>query len=120
MFFKAGYGKINLANKSSKQGQKRVVVMQDFEAVEAVEIVEVIEVVGTLLKDAGVSVKSVNCTNQPDQFVVELGAQPGSWAHVEQQLLDADFALVGWGNGTGYRCLVRDIAYVVEKRLHNV
>jgi hypothetical protein len=77
------------------------------------------EVVCTLLEDAGVSVKSVKSTSQPDQFVVELGALPGSWAALEQALLHADFALIGWGNGTGYRCLVRDMAYAVEKRLQS-
>ena len=77
------------------------------------------EVVCSLLEEAGLTVASVKATNQPDQFVVDLATLPGSWAALERALLHADFALIGWHNGTGYRCLVRDMAYAVEKRLQS-
>ena len=73
------------------------------------------EIVSELLRGARLEVASVTETGQSDQFVVELTALPGSWAGLEKALLGADFALIGWRNSDGYHCLIRDIAYTVEK-----
>jgi len=78
------------------------------------------EVVLAALEDAGLDVTSVQQTNQPDQFVVELTSIPPGQASLQKAFLNADFVVIGWHNGNGYRCLVRDVAYVVERGVRTV
>ena len=77
------------------------------------------EVVIAVLEDAGLDVSSVQRTNQPDQFIVELVSIPPTQAALQKAFLNADFVVIGWHNGNGYRCLVRDVAYVVERRVRS-